>query len=192
MPSNVAQALVYVVDAVTTIFLLVLLLRFWLPVLRADFRNPIAQAILKLTSPLIVPVRRFIPSFGRQDTDTIVVAIVIQFLAILLILLIVGSSIGPLDLATTTRMLLGVLIKLLLLSINLFMFAIFIRIIISWVARGQYSPVSALVTTMTDPVLRPFQRLLPPLGGFDLSPILAIIALRALAIIVGGFAPFSI
>jgi YggT family protein len=188
MPTNVAGALVYIVKAVTTIYLFILLLRIWLPMLRADFRNPIAQAILKFTSPLVVPVRRFVPSIGRLDTATLLIAIAVQCLALLLTLFILGIPVGIPDAATAATFIYKALIMLLVHSISLFLYAIFIRIIISWVARGQYSPVSSLVATLSDPVLRPIQRLLPPLGGFDLSPIVAIIGLQALAIIVGGFA----
>ena len=73
MPANLISALVFIVNALTSLYLLVLLLRFWLPWLRADFRNPLAQGILKLTSPVIIPLRRIVPSFGRLDTATILV-----------------------------------------------------------------------------------------------------------------------
>jgi len=181
MPSNVASALVFVVNALTSLCLLVLLLRFWLPWLHADFRNPLAQGILKLTSPIVVPVRRIIPSFGRLDTATVLVAFVIQYLAILLILLILSSSAEFSVIATTT------VVKLLSLSVNLFTFAIIVRIILSWISPGQYNPATAIIATLTDPVLRPFRRLIPPLGGFDISPIFAIISLGALTRILIGF-----
>ena len=181
MPSNIASALVFIVNALSSLYLLVLLLRFWLPWLRADFRNPLAQGILKLTSPVIIPVRRLVPSFGRLDTATVLVAFVLQCLAILLILLILGASAGFAAVAVTA------LVKLVLLSINLFMFAIFIRIILSWVAPGQYNPATAIITTLTEPLLGPVRRLIPPLGGFDISPIFVIIALGALTRVVMGF-----
>jgi len=187
MPANVAGALVFVIHALTTICLFVLLLRIWLPILRADFRNPIAQAILKFTSPLVIPVRRFVPSIGRLDTATVLIAVAVQCLALLLTLLILGQRLAIPESAVVVGFLFNALQLLLVHSISLFLYAIFIHIIISWVARGQYSPVAALVATLSKPVLRPIQRFLPPLGGFDLSPIIAIIALRALTIIVAGF-----
>lgn len=181
MPSNVVSALVFIVNALTSLYLLVLLLRFWLPWLRADFRNPLAQGILKLTSPIVIPLRRIVPSFGRLDTATILVAFVVQYVAILLILLILGTSAKFSVIATTA------LVKLVLLSLNLFMFAIFVRIILSWISPGQYNPATAIIATLTEPLLRPARRLIPPMGGFDISPIFIIIALGALTRLLMGF-----
>jgi YggT family protein len=181
MPSNIASALVFIVNALTSLYLLVLLLRFWLPWLRADFRNPLAQGILKLTSPVIIPLRRIVPSFGRLDTATVLVAFIVQYLAILLILLILGASASFSSISITT------IVKLMLLSLNLFMFAIFVRIILSWISPGQVNPATAIITTLTEPVLRPVRRLIPPLGGFDISPIFVIIGLGALTRVLMGF-----
>ena len=186
MPSNIASALVFIVNALTSLYLLVLLLRFWLPWLRADFRNPLAQGILKLTSPVIVPLRRMVPSFGRLDTATVLVAFVLQYLGILFILLITDDSATFSDIAITS------IVKLALLSANLFMFAIFVRIIMSWISPGQYNPATAIITTLTEPLLSPVRRLIPPLGGFDISPIFVIIALGALTRVLMGFTRLAI
>ena len=181
MPSNIASALVFIVNALTSLYILVLMLRFWLPWLRADFRNPLAQGILKLTSPVVVPLRRIVPSFGRLDSATILVAFAVQYAAIILILLIIGVSAPISSIAITA------LVKLMILSVNLFMFAIFVRIILSWISPGQYNPATAIITTLTEPILRPVRRLIPPLGGFDISPIFVIIALGALSRVLMGF-----
>ena len=188
MPSNLAHALAFIINAITSLYLLVLLLRFWLPWLRADFRNPLAQGILKLTSPVVIPLRRIVPSIGRLDTATLLFAFILQYLAVLLLLLILGGSDGASFLAIAVT----ALVKLVNLSVNLFVYAIFVRIILSWIAPGQINPATAIITTLTEPVLRPFRRLLPPLGGFDISPIFAIILLVALTIIVGGLKPLPI
>ncbi len=186
MPSNISSAIVFIVNALTSLYLLVLLLRFWMPWLRADFRNPLAQGILRFTSPLVVPVRRFVPSFGRLDTATVLVAFVIQYLTVLLLLLILGRSVGIAEVSLTA------LVKLVVLSINLFVFAIFIRIILSWVGQGGYNPATAIITTLTEPVLRPFRRIIPAIGGFDISPIFAVILLMAATIVINGFNPLGI
>ena len=180
MHPAIAQALVFIVNAITSLYLLVLLLRFWLPWLRADFRNPLAQGILKLTSPVVIPLRRIVPSVGRLDTATILFAFILQYLTVLLLFFISGDHADFATIAITT------IVKLVTLSINLFVYAIFIRIILSWIAPGQINPATAIITTLTEPVLRPFRRLLPPLGGFDISPILAVILLVALTIVVSG------
>ena len=186
MPSNISSAIVFVINAITSLYLLVLLLRFWMPWLRADFRNPLAQGILRFTSPIIIPVRRIVPSFGRLDTATVLVAFVIQYLTVLLLLLIMGQTAGIAAIALTA------LVKLIVLSINLFVYAIFIRIILSWISQGGYNPATAIITTLTEPVLRPFRRLIPSMGGFDISPIFAIILLLAATIVVNGLRPLGI
>jgi YggT family protein len=186
MPSNITSAIVFIVNAITSLYLLVLLLRFWMPLLKADFRNPLAQGILRLTSPLVVPVRRIVPPLGRLDTATVLVAFVIQTVTVFLLLIIVGQTAGFVPIAVTA------VVKLVVLSVNLFVYAIFIRVILSWVAQGGYNPATAIITTLTEPVLRPFRRVLPPMGGFDLSPILAIILLLATTIVINGFKPLGL
>lgn len=185
MPSNVTSALSYVISAISSIILAILLLRLMLPLLRADFRNPIAQAILKITSPAVIPVRRIIPSVGRVDTATILLAFIIQVLALWLIFKMMGFD------PTFSYLAFEAAKKLVVLSIQIFVFAIFIRIIISWIAPGQYTPISAIVGTISEPVLSPLRRIIPPLGGFDISPLLAIIALTALTIVIGGIPPLT-
>ncbi len=179
-------ALIFIINTLAQLYLLIILLRFWLPWLRADFRNPVAQAILRLTSPLVNPVRRFVPPIGRVDTATLIVAFVIQYLTILIILAISGTAVGILPIALTS------LIDLSLLTLRLFVFAIFIRIILSWFAPQTYNPATAILTTITEPVLRPFRRLIPPLGGLDISPIFAIILLMAVSIVLTEARPLPI
>lgn len=179
-------ALIFIITTIVQLYLLVMLLRFWLPWLSADFRNPIAQGILRLTSPLIIPVRRVIPPLGRLDTATVIVAFALQYLAILIVLAIDGLTAGILPIAAAS------LINLVLLSLRLFTFAIFIHIILSWIAQGTYNPATAFISMLVEPVLRPFRRLIRPIGGLDISPIFAIIALQALAIFVSTLRPFPI
>jgi YggT family protein len=177
------QALYFIVRTLAQLYLLLLLLRFWLPWLRADFRNPIAQGILRFTSPLIVPLRRFLPSIGRLDTATILVAFVVQYVTVLALLAIVRRS------ADTAEVALVSIIELAILSLNLFFFAILIRIVLSWVAPGNYNPITALLTTLSEPVLRPFRRLIPSIGGLDISPIFAIVLLQAAVIMLQSIKP---
>ena len=182
MASGATNAIVFIIDALARLYLLVLLLRLFLPVVRADFHNPLAQAVLKLTSPLVIPVRRILPPLGRIDTATVVVAFGIQYLAIFLMALVQG--IRP----AIAGLMLASLVSLVLLTINLFFWLIIIRIILSWVAGSTYNPAIAIVYALTEPLLRPFRRLIPDLGGFDISPIFVLIALGALMRLIMGFA----
>jgi YggT family protein len=175
------QALIFIITTVAQLYLLVLLLRFWLPFVRADHRNPIAQGILRLTAPLVTPLRRVIPPIGRVDTATIIIAFAIQYLAILVVSLIYGDTLTIVQIATTS------LLDLVLLTLRLFTFGIFILVILSWVAPGTYNPATAFIAMFVEPVLRPFRKIIPPMGGLDLSPMAAIIALMALSILIGDY-----
>ena len=181
-----SQALYFIIKTLTQLYLLVLLLRFWLPMLGADFRNPLAQGILRITSPLVVPVRRFVPSMGRLDTSTILVAYVIQFLTVLLLLTIGGYRVDTVPIMVTT------LIELAILSLNLFFFVILIKIILSWVAPHTHNYATALLTTLAEPILRPFRRIIPSIGGLDISPVFAIILLQAAVIFLQTLKPIHV
>jgi YggT family protein len=186
MPANLASALTFIIGSLAQLYLFVLILRLLLPWFRADFHNPIAQAILKATSPLVIPLRRILPPIGRVDTATVVVAFVITYLTILILLSIRGEAapIGAIALSS--------LVYLVLLTLRLFVFAIIVRVLLSWISPGGYNPAMAIIYAITDPVMRPFQRIIPPLGGFDLSPIFAIILIGALTRIVSGFLPLAV
>ena len=179
-------ALYFIIKTLAQLYLLVLLLRFWLPVLRADFRNPLAQGILRITSPLVVPLRRFVPAIGRLDTATVLVAYVIQFLTVLVLLAIGGSMVDTIPIMVTT------LVELMILSLNLFFFVILIKIILNWVAPNTYNSATALLTTLAEPFLRPFRRIIPPIGGLDISPIFAIVLLQAAVIFLQTLKPIHI
>ena len=180
------QAIYFLVKTLAQLYLLLLLLRFWLPWLRADFRNPVAQGILRFTSPLVVPLRRFLPAIGRLDTATILVAFIIQFVAVLVLLAIMRRAVPTPVVAVVS------LIELAILSLNLFFFATLIRIILSWVAPGNYNPITALLTTLSEPVLRPFRRIIPSVGGLDISPIFAILLLQAAVIFLQSIKPVPV
>jgi len=183
MPNNVADALSFIVGSIGQLYAFVLILRLLLPWFRADFRNPLAQGILRITSPLVVPLRRILPSLGRVDTATVVVTFFVLYLTLFLIVLIIGQRAGPDALG------LSALVYIPLLILRLYIFLIIVRVVLSWVSPPGYNPAIALFYTLTDPVLRPFQRIIPRIGGFDLTPIFAIILVGALIRIVQGFVP---
>ena len=180
------QALYFIVKTLAQLYLLLLLLRFWLPIMRADFRNPIANGILRITSPLVIPVRRIIPPIGRLDTSTILVAYILEFLLILVLLALRGLRVETLPIAITA------ILELAILSLNLFFFVILIKIILSWVAPQNYNPMTVLLNTMAEPVLRPFRRIVPAVGGFDISPIFAIVLLKAAEIVLQSYRPIPV
>jgi YggT family protein len=179
-------ALIFIIKTIAQLYLLVLLLRFWLPLLRADFRNPLAQGILRITSPLVVPLRRLLPAIGRIDTATIVVAFAIQYLTFLVVLAMAGHMVATIPVLITTLIELGIL------TLNMFFFVILIKIILSWVAPNTHNYATALLSTMAEPVLRPFRRIIPPIGALDISPIFAIVLLQASVIFLQTLKPIPI
>jgi len=181
------EALIFLIDTFTRLYLLILLLRFWLPLLRVNFRNPVAQGILRYTSPAVVPFRRFIPSFGQLDTATIVVAILIQMAASIVIMTI-GTGFGFFgQLATSLLpMVVVAFFELARLSVVIFIVSIVIRVILSLLGRS-FGPLSDLLFNMTEPLLRPVRRIIPPLGVVDLSAYVVIVLLIALNMALADF-----
>lgn len=169
----------FLLSTISDLIIIVVLLRLFLQLARANFRNPLAQAIVQLTSPLVVPVRRFIPAIGRIDTATLLVAYVLKVVFIAAILLVMGGTLS-------SNIFVAAIIALILLSLRLFFFAILIQIVLSWIAPGTYNPATSLVDELVQPVLAPFRRIIPPIAGLDLSPLAAIIALQVGMIIVAN------
>ena len=167
------RAIIYIIDAVATLVVLILLLRFWLPWFGADFRNPIAQGILRVTSPLVNPLRRIVPSIGRVDTATVLAAFSVQALAIVATSLLNSSPV------TAKYVIVMAVFLLAFWTIRLLTIAIVVRILLSWFAPQTHNPATALLATLTEPILRPFRRFIPTIGGFDISPVVAIILLGA-------------
>ena len=168
--SYLTNPLVFLVQVVFGLYLLIVLLRFLLQLVRADFYNPISQFIVKATAPVLKPFRSFIPGYGGLDLSTLVLAWVVKFLELVLISVITGKAIllYPALLAIP---------EILALVINIFLFSILIMVIISWISPGGYNPAIGLLYSLTDPVLKPARKIVPNMGGLDLSPMVAMIVL---------------
>ena len=183
------NAIIFLIDTFTRLYLLILLLRFWLPLLRANFRNPVAQGILRYTSPLIVPVRRYLPSVGQIDTATVLVAMLIQLAAAFLIL-IVRRGAAAFDAVATSflPLLVAAFFELASLSVVMFIVAIVLRVIFGLFGR-YFGPLSDLLNEMTEPLMRPIRRIIPPLGVVDLSAYIVIVLLIALNMVLADLQP---
>jgi YggT family protein len=147
-------------------------------VVRADFYNPVSQFLVRITNPLLLPMRKVIPSLGRYDTSALLLMLLLQFISLGLVVLLRGISVP------VVTLLIVAVGELVMLAINVFMFAIIIQVILSWVNPGNYNPVTALLYSITSPIMRPLQRLIPPISGIDLSPLVAIIGLQVLRMLV--------
>jgi len=163
--------LIFLVETLFDLYIIVLMLRFILQQVRADFYNPISQFIVKATAPVLNPARKLIPGLGGIDLATIVV--VVAFIAIKLFIISLLSGYTPSVLA----LLLTGIRDFITLLLNIFIFAIIVQAILSWINPDPYNPVSGILFNITRPVLQPFRRLIKPIGGLDLSPLIALITL---------------
>jgi len=169
------DALVFLVDSLITLYLYVLILRFVMQLTRADFRNQIAHAILIVTNPVIMPLRKILPPMGKVDTASVIAIVIVAALELGAVTLISSHMLPPpvLWVRLTTLLLIASFIKF-------FMGAIIIYAILGWVVPAGYSPPMALLATICEPLLRPFRRIIPPIGNIDLSPLWATLALGVL------------
>ena len=173
--------LMLVINTLFDLYILLVLLRFLLQMLRADFYNPVSQFIVKLTTPPLRILRRFIPSVAGQDAASIVLCLLLIYGKFLLMRALsipavqIGGVMAPIGDAGYGSLLIYCLADLIALLLTVFLVAIIIKVILSWVNPGHYNPVVGLVDKIAAPVVRPMRRILPPIGGLDLSPMLAIL-----------------
>ena len=165
---------VFLVQVVFGLYATLVLLRFLLQMVRADFYNPLSQFIVKATSPALNPLRRIIPGLAGIDTASLVLAWIVIALEQLAILSITGFGFQP-----VAAMLLAVP-EMISLIINIFLFAILIGVIMSWINPGSYNPAISLIHSLTEPLLVPVRRRMPQMGGLDLSPMVVMVGLVVL------------
>jgi YggT family protein len=168
------DAAIFIIKTLGSLYLLIVLLRFILQLVRANFYNPLCQFIVKATQPLLKPLRRVIPSMFGLDMSSLVLALIVQMLLIAVIVSLKGFMVDWVLLVPWA------LIALFSLFLNILFYAMIISVILSWVAPGSHNPGAELVAQITEPVLAPFRRIIPNLGGLDISPIFAFIVIQLL------------
>jgi len=175
-------AAIYVLQTLGSLYLLIVLLRFILQLVRADFYNPLSQFIVRATQPLLQPLRKVIPSIFGLDSASLLLAILVQLLVMALTLMLMGYGVG----GFLAQLLVWSVIGVTSLFIKVFYFAMIASVILSWVAPGSYNPGAQLLNQICEPLLAPFRRILPNMGGLDISPIFAFIALNLVDMLVIG------
>jgi YggT family protein len=174
------QALAFVIDALFSLLIMAALVRFWMQAFRAPARNPLGQFTMALTDWAVKPLRRVIPGLFNLDWASLVVAWAFEFLLQFILLLIAGGS--PLDNPSVVSVLLFLsLVKLVRLSIYVFMGALIIQVVLSWV--NPYHPVAPFFNALTNPFMKPVKRVIPPIGGVDISPVFVLIFFQLLLIL---------
>jgi YggT family protein len=176
--SYAGNAGVFLVQTVFGLYIGAIMVRFLLALARADFYNPISQFLVKVTNPPLKPLRRIIPGVMGIDLAAIVLMLVLQAVEFILIGAIKGFGLHPAGLAILA------VAELLALLIKIYFVTILIQVILSWVSPGGYNPAVSLLYSLNEPLLGRARRLLPPIHGFDLSPILVIIVLQLISMLV--------
>jgi YggT family protein len=171
MSDYLSDPLVFLVRTLLGLYAAVALIRFLLQVTRADFYNPVSQLVVKLTSPVLRPLRQVVPGYAGLDLSSLILAWLVKAVELAAVALLLGLEPNPLG------ALLWAVPALVGLTIDIFLFAILIRVILSWVNPDPYHPIAGLLDKLTSPLMRPAQRLIPPIGGLDLSPMAVMIGL---------------
>ncbi len=159
-------------------YILIVALRFLLQIVRADFYNPLSQFIVKATNPVLIPLRKVIPGLFGIDIASIILALLLQMIALqLLFLLKVGGMYPILPLIFDS------VLQLIGLALNIYFWSFIIMVVISWVAPHTHNPAISIIQSITDPVLRPIRKVLPPMGGLDFSIMAALLCILILQIL---------
>lgn len=171
------SAFVFLIDTLFNLYLMVVLLRIWMQLARADFYNPLSQFVVKATHPIVGPLRRVIPPVGNLDTATLLFAFVICAVKLALLVTLAGSQ------PSWQLLVIGSGLTLLKQIFQLLFWVLIVRAILSWVSQGNYNPIESLLHQLTEPMLRPIRKILPPLGGLDLSVLVLLIGLQFLQVL---------
>ncbi len=168
----VTNPVIFLIDTLFSLYILAVVLRFLLQWTGAEYQNPISQFLVKITHPPLKFLRRYIPSIGKIDTSSVVFALLLQMAADYSILLLKSVPVGFGSLAILSFS------QLISLLINIFIFAVIARAVLSWISPGAYNPATSILYSLTEPLLNACRRIIPDLGGMDLSPLIALLVLQ--------------
>lgn len=172
--SVLASIVSTIIESLLSLALFIALARLLLQWTRADFRNPLCQAVVRITNPLILPLRRVLPPLGKVDTASVVAVLLIAAIDVAGIFVLHG--LGLPEPITWIHLMVTEIARTLLWT---YLWAIFLYALLSNIAPGGYSPLQSVLTTLCEPVLRPIRRLIPAVAGLDLSPLWAMIVIYA-------------
>ncbi|MGL4474376.1 MAG: YggT family protein [Shewanella sp.] len=177
------NAMTFLISTLFDLYLMVVILRIWLQFAKADFYNPFSQFVVKATHPIVSPMRRVLPSIGALDTASLVLAIAVVMVKVVLLSLIAGGAINVLTIFIYA------LVSVVKQAGVLLFWMLLLRAILSWFQQG-YNPIIQVFSQLTDPILSPIRRVIPPIGGLDLSVMVLIIGLNFLNILLAQYIPF--
>jgi YggT family protein len=171
-------AIIYIVDTLLSLALAVFLARLLLQWTRADFRNPLCQFIVRITNPLILPLRRVLPPIGKVDTASVVAVLLVAMVDVAIMRAMLGAGFPP-----AWYWIELVAIEIARTLLQMYFYVIVLYALLSLIAPGGYSPMQSVLATLCEPVLRPFRRVIPPIAGIDLSPLWACIGIQAILLL---------
>jgi len=173
------QAVIYIVDTLLWLLTLAFLLRLLFQLVRADFRDPMADAIVRITNWLILPLRKLLPPIGKVDTATVFAVLLIACLRSFVIIALSGQQIGDMELFLRIT-----LVDLVRLVLNVYLFALLLYALTSYVSPGGYAPGVRLLAQLCEPILRPVRKIIPPIGQIDFSVLWVSIIIGALLVLI--------
>ena len=173
----VGNAATFLIETLFFLYILIVMLRFLLQLVRADFYNPVSQFLVKATQPPLMVLRRVVPGFAGIDLASVVLMLALKFIELWLVFEMLDRAPGAGGLLVLS------IAELLALLINVFVFSILIQVIVSWINPGTYNPVMSVLHSLNEPLLAPARRVIPPISGLDLSPIAVLIALQLVSIL---------
>jgi YggT family protein len=177
MSNQFLYAGIFLIKTISDLVLLLFILRIALQIARADFFNPMSQFVFRVTNPLVAPLHRVVPRTRLVDIPAVLVLLAVTAATNLLLIGMAGMGVTP------AAFVLFMVVRAAKLAVYLYLISIFIDVLLSWIGQRGYHPMSRALSTLVAPVLDPFRRLIPPIGGLDLSPLVAILVLQTIAIL---------
>lgn len=177
MTDNANTALLFLVDTVLSLYILVVLLRVILQLVHADFHNPVSQFVWQTTRMPVNLLRAVIPRWRNWDIPALGFGLILSYILIQIDLALGAPGFGPQLLPSVA----WAILKMITLACNLYFFTILIQALMSWISPNQYSPVTAILFTINEPLLRPVRGVIPTIAGIDLSPLVVIIGLEVIS-----------
>jgi len=174
MGSSISQVLLLIINTLGGLYIFAVVLRFLLQAARADFYNPVSQSIVKLTSPLITPLRKMIPGYRGFDFASLILALLLNIVATGLMLLVTGN-LGVVDTSTIVA---WSAVGLIAFILKIYKYGLLISIIASWIAPYSGNPVLLLIHQLLEPIMKKVHWVIPPMGGLDFSPIFVFLGIQ--------------
>lgn len=167
-----AETLTLIIRTLGECFALIVVLRFLLQLAHADFYNPISQAVAKFTQIPLAPLQKVIPKVAGRDFSALVLAFVVKLAVLVLLLVVNGREIAPVAVLTLS------LVGLFSMILDVYFYAVIASVIVSWIAPNSYHPAPQLINQLTEPLFKLARKVIPPIGGLDLSPILIFLVIQ--------------